>query len=129
MIMIINTPTYYAQVQTGNSNAQSSVQTDIQGSGNVTTHIEVEANGQKKTLDANSPGTYSLSIQSNNNGYAKPTAAPNAPTPHLSSTPIASRESKLEPKIVKKSEIKPIFFFKFVRDIEDFINKIFNNFK
>jgi predicted RNA-binding protein with RPS1 domain len=117
MIMIL-TPPYYTQLQTGNASAQSSVQTDIQGSGNVSTHIEVEANGQKKVLDANSPGTYNLSIQSNNNGDAKPTVSS-----------IASRESELKPKIAKKSEIKPIFLSIFVKDIEDFINKIFSNFR
>jgi hypothetical protein len=125
--MIINTPAYYAQVQTGNANAQSSVQTDIQGGGNVSTHIEVQANGEKKTLDANSPGTYSLSVQSNNNNNTNnPTVTPATPTPHLSSIPIASKEPELKPKITKMVEAKLLFFSNFIKDIENFFKKIFS---
>lgn len=126
--MILNIPTYYAQIQTGSANAQSSVETNIQGSGNVSTHIEVSANGEKKTLDANSPGTYSLSVQSsNNNNSNNETITPTVPTPHLSSTPTASKASEPKEKINKENKIKPFMFSDFVIYIENLFKKLFSS--
>jgi hypothetical protein len=126
MIFVLTPPTY-TQVQTGNANAGSSVQTDIQGNGSVSTHIEVQANGEKKTLDANSPGTYSLSVQSNDNG--NPTTTP---TPTIIIEPSSSPKSATAtPTIIVKSSQKqapdnsPSFFVNLAKYLESFFRKIF----
>lgn len=58
---------YGQSIQTGNASAKSTVETDVQGSGNVHTVIQVEANGEKKTLDTTEPGTHTLEVNSNEN--------------------------------------------------------------
>jgi hypothetical protein len=120
MFMNAPPPTIYAQIQTGNANAQSSVETNIQGSGNVSTHIEVEANGEKKTLDANSPGTYTLGVQSNTNSTQNPT-----PVPKGLANPNAATAT---PNMTKESEIhKPSFFSNVMVSLQNFLKRIFNN--
>ncbi|MDP3987990.1 MAG: hypothetical protein Q8P80_02495 [Candidatus Levybacteria bacterium] len=72
LILIIFTPPFIASgkiafaqnITTGNSSAKSSVTTNVNGSGNVYTKIEVEANGEKKTLEASGPGNYKLEVGS-----------------------------------------------------------------
>jgi hypothetical protein len=124
MLILLNIPTFYAQINTGNTAAQSTVQTDIQGSGNVSTHIEVQANGEKKTLDANSPGTYSLSVKANNNGEQEM-------TPNLTPRPTGiSRETTATPTAIiqneQKSEaIMPSLFSRFAIYIENLFKKLF----
>ncbi len=125
MLMLVNIPPYYAQIQTGGANAQSSVQTDIQGSGNVSTHIEVQANGQTKTLDANSPGTYRLSVSSDANNGDNRTVI--TPTPRLSPSPVASDESEMNRESVKKTTASETSFFtNLTKYIEDIFKRIFN---
>jgi len=105
-MILITSPTYFAQnIQTGNANAESSVQTNIQGGGSVSTHIEVSANGEKKVLNSNSPGTYTLNVSSSNNNTGSQTI-----TPIISSSPIASPSPKVEQKniIHKKSLLSNI---------------------
>jgi len=122
--MFLNTPpNYIAQnIQTGNANAQSSVQTDISGSGSVSTHIEVSANGEKKVLDSNSPGTYSLSVGSNNNSNANNEAIISpAASPSASPTPT---------NILKKNEIsRQSFLLNLENNIKNLFSKFFNAFK
>lgn len=81
-----------AEVTNGNSAARSSVQTEIQGSGNVQTHIETTANGVTKTLDATGPGTYKVEVKSNGSSTSsKIIATPSATvTPQL---PIPSNKT------------------------------------
>jgi len=127
-MFIIVQPNLYAQViQTGNANAQSSVQTDIQGDGSVTTHIEVNANGDKKVLDANSPGTYSLQIQSNsNNSNANHQTI--TPTVSLSQEPNSTSASSTI--IEKKPGIHKLSFLSNLENnIQNFFHKIFSTFK
>lgn len=51
-------------IQTGNVSARSEVQTSVNGNGNVTTDITVEANGEKKELKATGAGIYKLEVRS-----------------------------------------------------------------
>jgi len=115
---------YYAQnIQTGNARAQSAVVNTVEGDSSVVTHIEVEANGEKKTLDANSPGTYSLSVESNDNNNK--TITPAMPTPHSSLTVIATNTTELKTKIIDHNPIKPFFFSDFLTNVKDFFKKLF----
>jgi hypothetical protein len=50
-------------IKTGTAKAESKVETHAQG-GSVTTHIEVEANGEKKVLDSNEEGKNELEVES-----------------------------------------------------------------
>ena len=100
---------YYAQnIQIGNANAQSSVINTVEGNGNVSTHIEVEANGDKKVLDTNSSGTYSLSVQSNNGAVSTVSVIATSESPIATATP----------KVLQKN-ISPIQSL-----ISSFINRI-----
>lgn len=53
-----------AVVIQGNSSSTSTSTTTIEGSGSVTTHIKSTVNGITKTLDSNTPGTYTLESSS-----------------------------------------------------------------
>lgn len=121
--MISNAPSvYYAQnIQTGNFvDAQSTVQTNIQGSGSVSTHIEVSANGERKVLDSNSPGTYKLEVNSSNNNS---TANNQTVISH-----VASASSSSTP-IIKTKIHKLSFLSNFGKDIQNFLRSVFNAFK
>jgi hypothetical protein len=52
------------QVTVDNISARSEVYTEVQGNSNVQTHIEVEVNGEKKTLSASGSGRYEVEISS-----------------------------------------------------------------
>ena len=121
--MVFNLPPYYTQnIQTGNANAQSSVQTNIEGNGSVSTHIEVNANGEKKVLDSNSPGTYKLNVQSNGNNS-------NINNETIIS-PVTSPSSSSTPAITKRTEIRKFsFLLNIENDVQNFFAKIFSAFK
>lgn len=124
-MMVNASPNFIAQaIQTGNSSAQSSVQTNIQGNGSVSTHIEVSANGEKKVLDSNSPGTYKLEVQSNNNNNSDQNI-----TPIISLFPIptATPTSTLIPK--KTEAHKSSFLSDIEKNIQKFLGKISGFFK
>jgi hypothetical protein len=120
---------YYAQnVQTGNTTAQSSVISTVEGSGSVSTHIEVEANGDKKVLDVNSPGTYSLSVQSNGNQATTPPPTTTVtPDQHiiLDSTEPTTHSAVIN-KNQKNKTMATDIFSSFVIRIEDFFKKLFS---
>ena len=50
----------FAFVVQGNSSSTNTSTTTIEGNGSVTTHIESTVNGNTKTFDSNTPGTYIL---------------------------------------------------------------------
>jgi hypothetical protein len=133
MILIINTTTAYAQIQTGNASAQTSVQTNVEGSSNVSTHIEVQANGEKKVLDTNSPGTYSLSVQSNDDNSQTITPTP-TPTPTITLSPKTSDIPKENTATYtatiennqKKEILNQSFLSNLITHIENFFKKIFS---
>ncbi|HVT01496.1 MAG TPA: hypothetical protein VHE53_04690 [Patescibacteria group bacterium] len=55
-------------ITTGNAESYSNVTTQT-NNGSSTTHIEVEANGEKKVIDSSdTSGSYTVSVKSNNNG-------------------------------------------------------------
>ena len=64
LVSLLVKPVFAESVSIGNATAKSRIETKIEGSGSVTTHIEVEANGEKKVLDANEPGAYSVGVES-----------------------------------------------------------------
>ena len=80
-------------IQTGNSNDSSTVETNIEGSGNVQTHIEVNANGDKKVLDTTGPGKYKVEVNSNNN-YK--TSVPEVSTPSASTSSVSAKNTAQE---------------------------------
>lgn len=104
---------YSENIQTGNASAQSSVETKIQGSGSVTTHIEVTANGEKKILDASKPGSYSVSVESNSNSNeVSPSSTPSA-------TPTIDNNNNSE---------KSSFISTLVKNIRNFFKRILDFF-
>ena len=82
LVSLLLKPVFAESITTGNATAKSSVETKIEGSSSVTTHIEVEANGEKKVLDANEPGSYSVSVESNSNSDVSPSSTPSG-TPYI----------------------------------------------
>ena len=107
-------------IQTGNASAKSTVETNVQGSGSVTTHIEVEANGEKKVLDTNEPGSYSLSVESNNNSKASVNSSSNTSS---SSTPSGTPDIDSDSNDKKSSFISTL-----VKNIRNFFERILDFF-
>ena len=118
--LLFSPSTSFAQsIQTGNSSATSQVETTIEGSGNVQTHIETSANGVTKTLDASSPGTYKVEV--NSKGDSKSLGEISSVS--ASFTPIPS------PKTITVSQTKKFNIVSgFKSMIFDFFQKIFNLF-
>jgi len=107
---------FVPNIQTGNSSAQSSIQTDIQGSGSVSIHIQVSANGETKTLDSNSPGTYKLEVRTSNNNSNI--------SNEIIISPVASHSSSPTPAITKRIEIRKLSF---LLSIENNFQNLFHN--
>jgi hypothetical protein len=112
---------YYAQnIQTGNASAKSSVVNEVEGSGNVTTHIETTANGQTNIIDANGNGGITVS---NDNGKVSVTKTPQVTivqTQTLNSTPTPTMTPV-------KTVHKTSFFSNFIEKVSNFINRIFKD--
>jgi hypothetical protein len=70
-LLIFDRKIFAQEIHIGNVSAKSEVNTQIEGNGNVQTHIEVQINEEKKTLDATGSGEYKLEINSSNNSNSK----------------------------------------------------------
>jgi hypothetical protein len=106
-------------ITTGAASANSTVQTNIQGSGNVKTHIETTVNGQTNTVDSNEPGKIQVE---NNNGNVTISKTPQTSLSAIS-TPIATTSPSIKP-------IKPIqknFVFNLFERFSNFLHRIFKN--
>ena len=109
-------------ITTGNASSYSKVETNIEGNGNVQTYIEVEANGEKKVLDADKPGNYKLNINSDTK------INDNSPTPTKTSSASGvlvddqGDEKENNNGIDKRSLIQIV-----IENISNFIKRIFNN--
>lgn len=101
VLLLASTSGVSAQIATGNSSSHASVETNIQGNGNVSTHIEVNANGNTKTLDANKPGTYKLEVNSTENNQEQKTS----PTPTVTPKPAEKPTSKTINTIKKNDSL------------------------
>ncbi len=108
-------------ITTGNASSYSKVETNIEGNGNVQTHIEVEANGEKKLLDRDKPGTYEVNINSDTK------INDNNPTPTKSSSysSILDDEDKEEENNKEKDRRSLIQIV--IENLSNFIKRIFNN--
>ena len=118
----------YAQnIQTGNSDAKATVETNIEGNGNVQTHIETSANGVKKVLDTNGPGTYKVEVKSDGENSSS------SPSPAVSAS--ASSTASATPTTVERKASGHNFssVLNFVNDfkksIEDLFNRLFYSLK
>lgn len=116
LISLLVKPVFAESVTTGNASAKSTVETKIEGTGSVTTRIEVTANGEKKVLDANKPGNYSVSVESNSNTKTSVNSSSSA----SSSTPSAEIKDKAEDKLS--------FIPNLLKNIRNFFESIFNFF-
>lgn len=116
LIGLLVKPVFAESVTTGNASAKSTVETKIEGTGSVTTRIEVEANGEKKVLDANKPGNYSVSVESKSNSNEASS----------SSTPSATPDTDNN-KDSENSE-KSSFLSAFLKNIRNFFERILDFF-
>lgn len=109
-------------ITTGNAFSYSKVETNIEGNGNVQTYIEVEANGEKRVLDADKPGNYELNINSDTEIDTKSST----PTKISSSSGnlVDDRDDDKENNngIDKRSLIQIV-----IDSLSNFIKRIFNN--
>lgn len=72
LVFLIAQKSFAQDITTGNASAKSEIRTEVQGDShspgsgqaNVYTKIEVEANGEKKVLESNEPGTHKLEVES-----------------------------------------------------------------
>ncbi len=110
-------------IQTGNSNASSTVETNVEGSGNVQTHIEVNANGEKKVLDTTGPGTYKVEVNSNSN-YK---------TSSSETSTSSAKTSSVSAKLSVQNKSQPPAVVDIIKNfriyVEDFLRQILNALK
>jgi len=91
-ILLISSVTKYAEsITTGDATAKSEIRTEVQGEADVYTKTEVEANGEKKTLETNEPGTHSLEVKSDSNSN---TEASSSVSTEESTDEAESKEAK-----------------------------------
>lgn len=124
ILPFIFTPKVFAQdVVTGNASAKNIVETSIEG-GSVTTHIEVEANGEKKVFDSDKPGSYKVEVKSNGSGSTAQTSVGSSPsvTPQASPTAKVVKQNK---ETNKKNVSTGIFVMTFIKNIFDSFKNIF----
>ena len=116
LILSLPSQQFAETITTGNASAQSSVRNEVNG-GDVYTKIEVEANGEKKVLETNEPGTHSLEVKSDANSNAE------------ASLSVSTEEATEEAKIKKETEssegniVQKIF-----KSISSFLQKILSIF-
>ena len=91
LILSLPSQQFAETITTGNASAQSSVRNEVNG-GDVYTKIELEANGEKKVLETNEPGTHSLEVKSDANSNAE------------ASSSVSTEESTEEAKIKKETK-------------------------
>lgn len=129
-VLCLLSPRYsFAQnIQTGNSSATSTVETNIQGNGNVKTHIETSANGVTKTLDATGSGIYKVEVRSNGNNAPQNSNNP-VFSPSSFRAPTASATPTVKPDIKNKIQEKSFAanISKFVEIISSFFKRILSN--
>ena len=113
----------FAQIQTGNSEANVNVETNIQGNGNAKTHIEVDVNGEKKVLNASGNGTYKVEVKSEDKN-SKPSVLS---LPTFSSS--SSSQGSTKPLAIQKPSFAPNLISIIKTAVEDFIKRIFNSLK
>lgn len=122
LFFIIFPPKVFADtIITGNASAKSTVNTTIEGGGSVTTHIDVEANGKKKTLDSNQPGSYNVEVKSNGSSSSVQTSTDSSHSANPTASATAKFKEKIE-QIKKKQESVATL-------VEDIIKNIFNRIK
>src|SRR3989344_6331668 len=116
LILSLPSQQFAETITTGNASAQSSVRNEVNG-GDVYTKIELEANGEKKVLETNEPGTHSLEVKSDANSNTE------------ASLSVSTEESTEEAKIKKETEssegniVQKIF-----KSISSFLQKILSIF-
>ena len=116
LILSLPSQQFAETITTGNASAQSSVRNEVNG-GDVYTKIELEANGEKKVLETNEPGTHSLEVKSDANSNAE------------ASLSVSTEEATEEAKIKKETEssegniVQKIF-----KSISSFLQKILSIF-
>jgi len=105
-------------IQTRNASAQSTVENNVQGNGNVTTHIETSANGQTNVIDTQGNGQINVT---NNNGNVTITKTPQV-------TIVQTLNSTPTPKIIYKHQPKtPSLVSGLFENLTNFLKRIFRN--
>jgi hypothetical protein len=75
LFIAASTSCFAQSIQTGNASANSTIINNVSGTGSVYTKIEVEANGEKKTLETTEQGAHSLEVNSNKNNIKASSSA------------------------------------------------------
>ncbi|MEK7551250.1 MAG: hypothetical protein AAB532_01485 [Patescibacteria group bacterium] len=121
LFFLFSRPTYAQDITIGNSSSYSNIETNIQGEGNVKTHIEVDVNGEKKVLDANKPGIYefNVNLDTKTNDDLKATTKYSSPSSRIDDN---NKKIQLTEKEEKYSLAQIV-----LKNIINFIKRIFNN--
>jgi len=91
ILLISSVKSNAESITTGDATAKSEIRTEVQGEADVYTKTEVEANGEKKTLETNEPGTHSLEVKSDSNSN---TEASSSVSTEESTDEAESKEAK-----------------------------------
>ena len=138
LLLLIVSPVFAETIiKTGNSSSDVNVQTysntssTSQNSVTSHTHIEIDTNGDKKVLDEDGPGNYSLS--SNSNGGTANASVNISNNSSNSTTNVAETENSTKSagkKINHGETSKPHLSFmqNFFEHFKNFFQRIFANF-
>lgn len=123
LFFFLFTPQSFAQnITTGNASSYSKVETNIEGNGNVQTHIKVEANGGKKVLDADKSGKYEVNINSD----AKIDNSSLTPTKTSSSSSVLTNNKDDEKENDNETNNRSLIQI-VINNLSNFIKRIFTN--
>lgn len=137
LLLIVNPAFAGTTITTGNSTADVHVETNSYNSSsndstsNIHTHIEVETNGDKKVLDEDGPGNYTVTSKSENGGESSVNVTTDTgnQTSNDNSTKSADKDSKdSKDKENAEEHITPVtFIFNIFQNVGGFFLRIVRN--
>lgn len=93
LLISFHKKTFAENLTTGNASAKSEVNIEVNGNGEVSANIKVQANGEKKELNITTPGNYKLEVTSSASESESPKLS--FPTISLSPQPISTSSNKI----------------------------------
>jgi hypothetical protein len=118
LLLILANSSLAGTTETGNATDNSTVETNVQGSGNVSTHIETTVNGQTNIIDTQGNGETKVE---NNNGKVTVTKSPEV-------TIVQTLNSTPTPKIIYGQKPKtPSLVSGLFEKLTNFLSRILHN--
>ncbi len=128
LLFLVSSKKIFAEIIQGNSSAESRVETNVQGNGQVYTRIEVDQNGVKKVVESDKPGKIEVKVENNSSSVKidgveqEPNSSKNSNEEKVSPSPSSSPSPTIMPKNSSKTREDLLTSFK------DFLQKLLRSF-